>query len=274
MLDQALQAHYRPPLTADALLERVGRSAPGPLRTRDLAPIDQLHLGGVPATLALLNQSRLGAEDRVLDVGCGLGGSSRLIAEQFGCRVTGLDLSPDFTALAGALNQLLETPPPVSFLAGNALAMPFFPASFDVLLSQHCIMNIPDTPGLLREFQRVLKPGGRLLLHELVQGEGGEPYYPVPWAKEAGLSFLTPRPTLEAELRAAGFKIRRLNDISHQALAWRTRHMGKEQSAENAPTLTPELVLGSDFPLMSQNLWRNLKEDRVRVLEGILVREN
>ena len=68
----------------------------------------------------------------------------------------------------------------VEFIQGSALEIPFPDGSFDVVWTQHAQMNIADKRGFYSEMTRVLKPGGRLVLHDILQGEGGEPYYPLP----------------------------------------------------------------------------------------------
>ena len=72
----------------------------------------------------------------MLDVGCGIGGPSRYLASTFGCRVTGLDLTPEFIALAGMLAQRTRLADKVSYRHGDALDMPFPDASFDLVFAE------------------------------------------------------------------------------------------------------------------------------------------
>jgi SAM-dependent methyltransferase len=69
--------------------------------------------------------------------------------------------------------------------------MPFADASFDGAYSMNVSMNIADKDTFYREINRVLKPGGWLLLSEVAKGDGGEPNYPLPWAASARASFLS-----------------------------------------------------------------------------------
>src|SRR5215831_13257624 len=78
----------------------------------------------------------------------------------------------------------------VTYRQGNALDLPFEDGTFDVVWSQNAAMNIADRDQLYSEMRRVLKPGGRLALQEVAAGEGGQPHYPAPWAREPSISFL------------------------------------------------------------------------------------
>jgi len=97
----------------------------------------------------------------VLDVGCGIGGSSRILARDYGFTVTGITLSPQQVRRAQEL-----TPPEVSahFQIDDALALSFPDASFDVIWSIEAGLHMPDKAQFVRELMRVLKPGGILLI--------------------------------------------------------------------------------------------------------------
>ena len=61
----------------------------------DLGPVDEFHIGGRTATESFLDQLNINSAHHVLDVGCGLGGGSRLAAKKYGCQVTGVDLTQE-----------------------------------------------------------------------------------------------------------------------------------------------------------------------------------
>ncbi|WP_448380793.1 methyltransferase domain-containing protein [Gloeomargarita sp.] len=104
---------------------------------------------------------RLPPGTTVLDVGCGIGGSSRILARDYGFHVTGITISPRQVERARAL-----TPPglPVQFQVGDALALPFPDGSFDVVWSIEAGPHMPDKAQFARELLRVLKPGGILVV--------------------------------------------------------------------------------------------------------------
>jgi len=97
----------------------------------------------------------------VLDVGCGIGGSSRILAQDYGFHVTGITISPQQVRRAQAL-----TPPglPVRFQVDDALALSFPDGSFDVVWSIEAGPHMPDKAQFARELLRVLKPGGILVV--------------------------------------------------------------------------------------------------------------
>jgi SAM-dependent methyltransferase len=192
---QAVADHYKRRALGDVILAAL--TAAGKdiehLTPDDLAPVDEFHSGGRNATMRLAQLAQINGSERVLDVGCGIGGPSRYLASRFGCRVTGLDLTADFVALAGMLAQRTRLSDKVSYRQGDALDMPFADASFDLVWSQNAAMNIADRDRLYAEMRRVLTPSGRLALQEIAAGPGGEPFYPTPWAGDKSISFWSRR---------------------------------------------------------------------------------
>ncbi len=102
----------------------------------------------------------IGPADRVLDLGCGTGIVTRVLRERLGgaARVIGLDANPQMIAKARQLT------PEVDWHEGNAMALPFPDASFDLVLCQEMLQFANDRAAALREVLRVLAPGGRLLI--------------------------------------------------------------------------------------------------------------
>jgi ubiquinone/menaquinone biosynthesis C-methylase UbiE len=237
----------------------------------DLAPIDEFHIRGRKATHELASLLRLDDSLKVLDVGSGLGGASRYLALEFGCQVAGLDLTYEYCQVAAMLCRRLGLDTRVCYCHGNALDMPFADASFDVLWTQHVSMNIADKSRLYEEMWRVLKPGGVLASYEILAGEGGPVYFPVPWARDASASFLvTPQQMLE-KLKAVGFETLHWQDTTETGRTW-FRRMGERLRAEAPPPLGIHVLLGADFPVMAHNQVRNLEESRVAIIESIVRR--
>src|SRR5262249_46451451 len=195
---QAVAEHYTRRALGDVILAAL-KAAGEDLRhptPDDSAPVDEFHSGGRNATVRLAQLAQIDGSNRVLDVGCGIGGPSRYLASNFGCQVTGLDFTAEFTALAAMLAQRTRLADKVSYRQGDALDLPFADASFDVVWSQNAAINIADRDRLYGEMRRVLVAGGRLAIQEIAAGPGGEPYYPAPWANDKGISFLsTPQAT-------------------------------------------------------------------------------
>ncbi|MDR5865433.1 class I SAM-dependent methyltransferase [Halomonas koreensis] len=242
------------------------------------AGIDQLHQGGRAASRALARRGAIAAGQRVLDVGCGTGGASRLLADEFGAEALGVDITPAFVDVAEWLSRATGLADRTRFLCADAARLPLPSASVEVIWCQHALMNMPEPTRALAEWHRLLVPGGRLLLHEVVAGDNPAPLaLPVPWARSAATSHLVSGRALEALLDAAGFAVSSLTDVTEAALAWR-RKQGRRAAAPRetanaaAPLPGPALIFGDDFAVMGRNLGDNLADDRVRILEGAWVR--
>ncbi|MFO7649237.1 class I SAM-dependent methyltransferase [Halomonas campaniensis] len=244
---------------------------PGQLTLDAVAGIDQLHLGGRAASRSLAALGELEPGVRVLDVGCGTGGAARLLADEFGCEVVGVDITAAFVAAAEWLSAATGLAGRTRFLCADAARTPLAGAGFDLVWCQHALMNMPDVPAVLAEWRRLLVPGGRVLLHEVVAGDNPEPLaLPVPWARTAATSHLQRREALEASLETAGFVPVCVRDVTEAALAWRQKHARREAGDAPAPPLPgPALIFGPEFADMGRNLRDNLAGGKVRILEGV-----
>ena len=145
---------------------------------RDLWPYDQLHSRGIKGTREHAERAQIRAGMYVLDLGCGLGGASRYLAAECGCRVAAIDLTPNFVEVARILTARCSLADRVEIREANALALPFQNGTFDHVWSYAVTMNIADKAGLAREVARVLKPGGRFSCNEIERGTAGAPVFP------------------------------------------------------------------------------------------------
>ncbi len=105
--EPAVARHYGVTDLGQRILDSARQSGldPDNLNPVDLAPVDEFHMGGRAATAHVLGQIDLPAGGRVLDVGSGLGGVTRYLAAECGCRATGIDLTPEFVQVAQMLTE-------------------------------------------------------------------------------------------------------------------------------------------------------------------------
>lgn len=248
-----------------AALCAVGKD-PDALTPEDLAHVDQFHARGKRATLELAHLAGIGAGMRILDAGGGLGGPARTLATEFGCSVEVLDLTEEYCRAGEMLTARTGLDGRVSFKHGSALAVPYPKASFDVVWMQHSSMNIADKERLFAEVRRVLKPGGRLALHEIMAGPVAPIHLPVPWARAPEINHLLPPQAIRALLAKSGLTELAWIDDTASATQWFQKRLAA--TGTPPPPLGLHLLLGDDFGEMFRNLARNLKDDRVSVVHG------
>ncbi len=246
---------------------------PDALTPDDLSAVDEFHLGGREATLALAELAGPKPGDHVLDVGAGIGGPARLLAHRYGCRVTGIDVTPEFCRTADLLSVRVGLGGSVTIEVGDATAMAYADGAFDLAWTQHVAMNIADKDALYAEIFRVLKNGGRFALYDIIAGPAGDPHYPVPWASRPEISHLVEQDAVRGHLEGAGFRIEHWEDPTAWALDWLRTTRAKIAEAGGPPPLSLRAIMGPDFAVKLENLAQNLKEGRVALLRAIMVRE-
>lgn len=216
----------------------------GRLTVRDLAPYDQFHSRGIEATEELADMLDSAGDDHLLDVGSGFGGPARYMAERFGCRVTGIDLTPEFCDVARRLNELVGLRDRIAIEQGNAQEMPFTDGAFDAAYSMNVSMNIADKAAFYAELNRVLKPGGRLVLAEIAQGPSAQVEFPTPWARTPETSFLNTPDETRVGLEAAGFTVDEMRDTVREVLEFGARSRALVEQGGKPPQRAVSLVHG------------------------------
>ncbi len=238
------------------------------LTTADLGTIDEFHVRGRKATLELAQLLSLTANTRVLDIGSGLGGPARTLAETYGCQVTGIDLTQAFCDAATTLSSWVGLGDRVTFQQGDATKLPYADGAFDAAMTIHVAMNIAAKDRMYAEARRVLRPGGHFGIYDILQGEGGDVLYPVPWARDPSISHLATPDAMLALLSAAGFKVLSVTDSTQEGQRW-FEDMAERMKQGATPPLSFRAFLGDDFPTMTRNQVRNLQERRIRTVSYI-----
>lgn len=268
----AVERHYERSESGRVLVERVEEAlrafGSGPLTALDLAGFDQFHVRGLAATRELGDMLGIAKQDLVLDAGAGIGGPARFVAEQYGCRVIGVDLTPAFVEIARLLTERSGLADRVEFQVGNLLQLGFPDAAFDVVYTQHAVMNISDRDRAYRELRRVLKPGGRFGFYDVLAGDGAPPVrFPVPWAEGAETSALLTEEDTRRAYAAAGLELIEWKDLTEEARAWSDR-LASAPSPAAGPLPGLGVLMGPRFEEMLANVGRNLREGAIRLVMG------
>ncbi|HKQ63599.1 MAG TPA: methyltransferase domain-containing protein, partial [Methylomirabilota bacterium] len=229
----------------------------------DLAPADQFHGGGKPATERLARLAGLKPGTRVLDVGGGLGGPARTLAGQFGCRVTVVDLTESYVRAATALTARLGLADRVTHRVGDALALDVGGEPFDVVWTQNSGMSIADKERLYAGFARVLQPGGLLVTQEPMAGPVQPVVFPVMWARDASASFLRTPEAMRAVMEASGFQVRAWDDVTAEAT-------GPASAAAIPAHSVQQIIMGESLDAIIRAGHQNREERRIVMTQAVL----
>jgi ubiquinone/menaquinone biosynthesis C-methylase UbiE len=239
------------------------------LAPSDLAPVDEFHIGGRPATMAFADQLAVMPGMSLLDIGCGLGGASRYFAHQRGCRVTGIDLTAAYVEVARSLARRVGLADAVDYRQASALSLPFAPATFDGAYMLHVGMNIADKAALFAEVKRVLKPDGVYGIYDIMRESDGDLTFPVPWATTADTSFVVGAATYRQLLESAGFAI--VNERSRRDFAaefFRQLRAGSRQPG-GPPPLASHPLMGATAAQKVANMIDNLERGLIAPAEMV-----
>lgn len=227
-----------------------------------LSALDEFHCLGPRATLDLAKLVGVGPGCRLLDVGCGIGGPSRQLATHFGSNVVGVDLTKDYVDAARGITASMGLSARVSYHHGDAVALPFGTHEFDIVWLQVASTNVAERDRLYAEMRRVLKPGGRIAMFDIVAGPGGPVHFPVPWGYDDSTSALLTLAETQAALRTTGLTVTARRDVSELAAAW-FRQQVKLTCRPKGPPPIGFHVLLPEWGLMAYNQWRNIREQRI-----------
>ncbi len=251
---------------------------------QDFSTFDHLHSRGRAATRELSEFLSVHPGSNLLDIGCGIGGPARFIAERFVCHVHGIDLTEEYCKTAELLNRLCGLDKRIKITHGNALSLPYDNQSFDTVWTQHTSMNIADKNKFYSEIHRVLKPGGMFLFHDIFSSESihskeeREILLPVPWASKPEHNHLVQGEIIRDILGDLGFHREIWSDITAETHLWFHNYNTNivptaSDQKPLAKELGPELFIGEDFKLRAQNLKQNLADKKLTVIQGVFRKE-
>lgn len=223
----------------------------------DLATVDEFHIGGRAMTAHLMTYLQFQPDMHILDIGCGIGGAARYAAEKTKCRLTAIDLTPEYCNAAALLTQTTGLQEHIIYRHANALSLPFMNDEFDGAYTIHAGMNIGDKHTLYREASRVLQPGAFFGIYDVLRGDNAEHLdFPVPWAGEPTESALATLEEMRTALGQAGFEILVEDNLAGYGLI----ALNKLSAAPPQPG--PALVMGDTYPVKIQNLIHNIEKRR------------
>jgi ubiquinone/menaquinone biosynthesis C-methylase UbiE len=232
----------------------------------DLAPVDHFHARGFPATVELGDSLPVRSGDRLLDIGCGLGGPARYFAKRFDCTVSGIDITGPFVEAANRLTALVGLDDRVSVEQGDGQHLPYGEAVFDGAYSQHVTMNVSNRTRFFAEAWRVLRPGAFFALTEHGLGPAGEPRHPVPWSEDGTGEWLATPAETHGLLAAAGFVEIETEETGPKYHAAYEHALALARQGA-LPPFGIHLLLGENAPQKLQNAARNIEEGRTRPVQ-------
>ena len=271
-MKDSVATHYTHGQLLDRILsgvEAIGKT-PESVTVDDLAPVDEFHVGGRQASEEFIVQLELSANNHVLDVGCGIGGTSRFVASRFGCRVTGIDLTPEFVSTGQSLCDWVGLTGQVRLTQGDATAMPFSDESFDAAFMLHVGMNIANKTGLFAEVYRLIKPGAVFGVYDVMQTSDEALSYPVPWSTNPDTSALATQGQYVEALGQAGFDIIKIRDRREFAAEFFAETRRRMEQAGGSPQLGVHIAMGESAPIKINNMVKNIASGRASPVEIIV----
>ncbi|MBL4707526.1 MAG: class I SAM-dependent methyltransferase [Flavobacteriales bacterium] len=268
-LNQNIENHYLKEELYEDIINRLKEQGIdlNKVKRSDIAGADEFHVRGAAVSKELAESINLEGAT-VLDVGCGLGGPCRMLADEYNCQATGIDLSNEYIRTAKELSKLVKLDSRTSFVQGDATSLPFDDNTFDVVWTQHVQMNIPDKKKLYSEISRVLKPEGRFLYYDILKKGDGEVNYPMPWASTSNMSFLFKETDMHDFLTQFGLTKEQSNDQTQtgidffNALVARLKEFGP-------PKMGLNVLMGETTKPKLMNLLGHLKSGELELKSGV-----
>jgi SAM-dependent methyltransferase len=244
---------------------------PDKLQRQQLSAFDEFHGGGIASTRDLARYAGITEGMRIADIGCGIGGPARTLADEFGCHVTGVDLTPEFVRAATMLTGRVGMDAVCDFKLGSATAIPLPDASFDAVWSQNMMMNVADKATFFSEVVRILKPGGVFAFEAVLSGNGAAIHLPAFWASHAAINHLVSRSQLEQLLTASGLQQCACENTTAQVIAAARKRSAVFASADPG-LLTVHVIVPHDVTTKMANALRNNEQGRTVTVKALYLK--
>ncbi len=258
--------HYGDAALLERIIAAVGKAGIDldDLTVDDLAPVDEFHIGGRAATKSLLQLAGIPPGSRVLDVGSGIGGTARYLAETGSHTVTGVELTPEYVEVARALNELVDLDGSVRLQLADVCNLPFRSASFQAAVMFHVGMNVDDKERAFSEVARVLVDGGVFAIYDIMGPKDAVIDFPVPWAASQSGSFLATAGEYVEALEKSGFEVGHVVDRSDFA----RQFFGTLRLRTGPPAhLGLHLLMGDEAAVRYGNMVDAVESDTIAPME-------
>lgn len=234
---------------------------------REISAFDEFHVRGRKVSQEIFEDMPLNENSYILDIGCGLGGTSRMLAHKFSSNVKGVDITPEYIRTASLLSELIGLKDKTDFIQADALDLPFVSDSFDLVISQHTQMNVEYKEKFYSEIFRVLKPTGRFVYYDVFKSEGNETY-PLPWANEEKDSFLISCDEMFNLLEKTGFSEVTVCEQSGKAIDFLSAFLEKAKTNKSM-LIGQKLLMGYNTEQKLMNIFDGLLQSKLVLKSGI-----
>jgi ubiquinone/menaquinone biosynthesis C-methylase UbiE len=235
----------------------------------DLAPVDEFHIGGRKATVELMEQLQPSPTDHLLDIGSGLSGAARFVADRYRCLVTGIDLTREYVEAGKDLCEWVGLNDRVSLHHANALSIPFPDGTFSAAYMLHVGMNIEDKSKLFSEAARIMRSGSLFGIYDVMRTGDGELNYPLPWATTRESNAVARLEQYRTALQSAGFEILSERNRKDFALAYFNQLQPKMSATDGPPPLGLHTLMGERRKSQVRNMIENISSGRIAPIELI-----
>lgn len=240
------------------------------VKREDIAGVDEFHVRGAQVSKELAESIEI-KNARLLDVGCGIGGPARMLADEYNCQVTGIDLSQEFIRTATNLSKLVGLSASTNFICGDATELPFEDKSFDIVWTQHVQMNVENKKKFYSEISRVLSDDGIFLYYDIFKKGHEEVTYPMPWASEPKISFLAPASKMENILTDLEFKNIQSVDQTDNGIFFFEKLIERIDKF-GPPKLGLNVLMGTSTKSKISNLLTGLKTGKLILQSGTFIK--